>query len=402
MSGGVFTRTAGTVITTSDVNGGSLGAGIGFQGTGFVLRITAVTGNVFTLDHPEYLSNGSYTWELYQAVMIDSIAGNDVTYHGVGPHALTQAPTAANSAAGWAIGDGSNAADWTITHNTFYAPSEFILYLKSISYPTFPGKGRWEMKHMKRMLVEGNRFLGYPTALFMRLYNQDGSEPWSTVEDITIKNNYFQATDTTDTGGQAFGIYLNDPYDSAQPGKNVYISNNLVLSFEGVLNQEGGTVVECCHNTVINTAATPDVYHAIATNGYAMGSPSGFVYRDNISSYRNYGFVCFIGGGSLAECWPAGTWSKNVVVDTEAAGFSSTVWGAGSILTPIPTSFSSVGFTNQSTGNYRLTAGSAYKGLGTSGTDPGIDQDALEAALGGAPPAAGVTVSNVRLFIQVI
>ena len=43
-----------------------------------------------------------------------------------------------------------------------------------------------------------------------------------------------------------------------------------------------------------------------------------------------------------------------------------------------------VGFVNRAGGNYRLTAASRYRRVGTDGRDPGVDLDALTTAVHGA------------------
>ena len=46
-----------------------------------------------------------------------------------------------------------------------------------------------------------------------------------------------------------------------------------------------------------------------------------------------------------------------------------------------PASLDAVGFVNRQQANYRLAASSRYKRAGTAGSDPGVDFEALRAAL---------------------
>lgn len=397
-SGGSFTRTGGDAITSADVVGYNTAQGYGLpfslaEAPGYAFMATAITGDVWTVPSSVFggLADGTYNWEVYEVIEIDSISGNNLTYHGVGIQHLVTTPTAANTTFGWVTGDGSNAADWTITRNEIWKNPAFVNFLLALGYSTAPGKGIWEMKHMKRMVFDGNRLTGYPNALFMRQYNQDGTEPWSTIQDCRFTNNIFETdASVSNIGGEAFSINLGEPYLSAQPGKNVTISNNLVKrGWEIFTTGQFGSNVQINHNTMINTGTGASYHSAIAwgADGSTIGT-SGWTFRDNIVSYRNNGATCFNLGGGLSDCWPSGTWANNVVVDTESVGVATNTWGTGSILSPVPTSFASVGFTDQASGNYRLSLSSPYKNLATDGTDPGINQDALEGAQRAATSAA--------------
>jgi len=401
-SSNTMVRSSGDAITSADVAHYDTGNGYGMsfvvsEASGYVFQVTGISSNTWTVVNSTWsvVPTGTVHWTAYEVVQIDTIntGTGAVTYHGVGSQQIVATPTTANTTFTWVTTDGTNPADWSITGNTFTNDVEFVNSLVTAGYTLPQGKGMWEMKNMKRLTLDGNRFIGYPNNVFMREYNQDGSAPWSTVSDLTFTNNYFKAdTGVTAIGGDAFSIAMSDPYFSAQPGGNVTVSNNLVVrGWEGLLYWEGcSSNCTVNHNTVINTGSG-NGYHSLVQSGSAASS-GAWTFRDNLGSYRNYGAQCFVGGSTIVDCWPSGTWSKNLVVDTELVGFSTSEWGAGSILSPKPTSFTAVGFVDSAAGNYRLSGGSTYKGLGTSGTDPGVDQDALEAALGSS--SSGTVICN--------
>lgn len=411
-SGSTWTRTTGDALSNSDITqtGSYLSSGYGLGtailGTGYTFNLRSISGDVWTFAETGTagsLADGVYNFEVYQAAMIDTINSGTgaVTWSSnslPGSEWITRTPSAGFTKVSWVTGDGDNAADWTVTRNTFYRDPEFVTFLINLPYGDFLAKGIVELKHIKRLTLDGNIFTGHPNTWFLRQYNQDGSEPWSTIQDITITNNYWKKDPAVSfIGGQAVQVNLGDPYRCAQPGKNITVSNNLVVGgWENFTGGQFGSNIQCYHNTIINDGGAGPTYHSVLTFD---GATSGFVFRDNIVSYRNYGAQCLVGGGALSDCWPSGTWSKNVAVDTEAAGVTTdSTWGAGSILPPVPTAFSGVGFVDQSAGNYRLSGSSAYKGAGTGGTDPGIDQDALEAALGGSVASGPTAAPSVKLI----
>jgi hypothetical protein len=111
------------------------------------------------------------------------------------------------------------------------------------------------------------------------------------------------------------------------------------------------------------------------------------VFKDNLIGYSLYGMTCTL-DGQLNTCWPGGVFRNNVVVNSLNQQINLNVWGPGGIVSPMKTSFSQVGFINPAGGNYGLAAGTVYKNTASDGTDPGVDMNALSAALGGAviPP----------------
>lgn len=396
-SGSNFTQTAGTTLDNSDVVHGSddntAGVGCYFAGSGFTLQAVEITAGdwAFLGSGINNIPSGSQSFEFYQAVRVSSVVGSTVNFTPYGQTPLTRAPATSNCRASWVTdGIGDSAANWTVEQNEFHIDPEFAHHQQQLD-GNIP-KGIFEWKHMVGALINGNRFTGYPSFIFLPSYSNDGTTPWSTTAEITISNNFFDFEDYSGGASGVIDISLVDPYHSSTPGYDILIFNNLAKNTQSFLKGLAGDNVQVYHNTIINDNAGIS-YEAANTWG---GPTTGWVFRDNIVAFRDYGAQCFFGGNGLNDCWPSGTWSKNVVVDLNNVGVTTTTWGSGSILSPVPTTFSAVGFVDSGAGNYRLSGGSNYKGAGTAGADPGIDQDALEAALAGEeeppviPPASAV------------
>jgi hypothetical protein len=226
--------------------------------------------------------------------------------------------------------------------------------------------------------------------------NQYGTAPWSTCKYITVTNNWIEP-DLDPTAGtrEAIGVVDAGNYATIDPTKHVVIANNLMLNVSSLAYSKNVDDMQVYHNTALNTAATAFAYYDIwGVYGFPV---TNFAFHDNIVAYQVYGMQALdtCGGvGGLTGCYPGATFDHNVVV-TNLLGASGAVgcggsspWSVNAVLCPVNTSFSSVGFTNLAGSIYSLAGSSSYKGLGSAGSDPGVDWGALQAALG----VTGVTV----------
>jgi len=127
---------------------------------------------------------------------------------------------------------------------------------------------------------------------------------------------------------------------------------------------------------------------------FGISASAGFIFKDNIVAYNGNGMNCQVAPNTLATCWPSGTFLNNVVVDNSAAGFNGSTWGSGSIITPIKTAFTQVGFTSAATANYTLLNTSVGFHAASDGADVGYNHSTLVSALGFDP--SGATVSPGR------
>ena len=264
---------------------------------------------------------------------------------------------------------------------------------KSLSWnpadPSYAGthwsvKNIFELKNAQRVLVDGNIFencwvdaqTGYLIVFTPR--NQEGTAPWSVVQDVTFTNNIARHGAA---GVQFLGQDNNFP---SQQEQRIKVQNNLFYDIgtplwgsNGRLFQlvQGTADVHIIHNTAIQTGN-------IIT---ADGTPhTGFVYINNITPHNDYGVIGSnhsVGNDSLNFYFPGYYFTKNVII-----GGPSSVYPAGNFFPP---SINDVGFVDVANANYRLNSSSPYRNAGTDGLDIGADQDAIMAAIGGTqtPPA---------------
>jgi len=152
-------------------------------------------------------------------------------------------------------------------------------------------KNLLELKNARRVVIEGNLFErnwaqaqnGF--AILFTVRNQDGSAPWSVVEDVLFANNL-----VTQAGS---GINILGRDDAAPSGqaRRIAILNNLFTGIDaerwggsGILFQilNGTTDLRIENNTALHTGAMI----------VAEGEPHrGFVYRANLTSKNAYGII---------------------------------------------------------------------------------------------------------------
>ena len=237
-------------------------------------------------------------------------------------------------------------------------------------------KNLLELKNAQRVLIDGNLFEhnwtnaqnGY--AILFTVRNQDGSAPWSVVQDVTFTNNIVRSS------GGGFNMHGTDNLAQSVASRRIRIANNLLVDISrqrwagngtGFLLFGGPHDVTIEHNTVLHD------YTIIA----AADVPSErFVFRNNLFPHNEYGVVGDnrgTGNSTINYYFPSSIFVKNVL-----AGGASAVYPPDNFF---PASLDDVRFVDRNGGNYRLAANSPYKNAGTDGKDIGCDFDALEAAL---------------------
>ena len=250
------------------------------------------------------------------------------------------------------------------------------------SHPSYAGihwgvKNLFELKNAQRVLIDGNLFehcwvdgqTGFIIVLTPR--NQDGTAPWSVVQDVTFTNNIGRYA--------AAGIQLlgQDDIHPSQQAQRIKITNNLFHDIGGApwgsngrLFQlvQGTADVHINHNTAIQTS------NILSSDGTPH---TGFVFTNNITMHNDYGVIGSgrgIGNDSLNYCFPNNYFSRNVLI-----GGPSQLYPSGNFF---PASISDVQFEDSLHLNYRLASSSPYKNAGTDGRDIGADVDAIVAAFG--------------------
>jgi PKD repeat protein len=236
-------------------------------------------------------------------------------------------------------------------------------------------KNIFELKNAQRVLIDGNLFehnwmdAQNGTAILFTPRNQEGTAPWSVVQDVTFTNNIVRHT--------AAGINLlgRDYNYSSQPLQRVKIQNNLFVDVgnprwgsNNVLFYllDGTANVTIDHNTAFQSG------NIISADGQQH---TGFVYTNNLTPHNNYGIIGSgygPGRATLNAYFPGYLFAKNIL-----AGGSASAYPAGNYF---PATLDAVGFIDRLAGNYHLSTTSLYRNAGTDGKDIGADMDAIEQA----------------------
>jgi hypothetical protein len=242
-------------------------------------------------------------------------------------------------------------------------------------------KGTFELKNARRVVVEGNLIESeiLTTAVVLTVRNQNGKAPWSTIEDVEIRNNIVRHAST------GINILGSDSEHRSLEAKRIRITNNLLVDIVAdkpdnipyFLQTNGGQQITVEHNTVQQAGNIITAY----------GSPTrNFIFRDNIVQFNRYGIVCQIEGSEcgrenlFCNCFPAGVFKGNVMADNLGVAGSDRVeekYPAGNYFV---SSYQKIGFTDFARGDWRLGANSRTRRRASDGRDPGVDVDALERA----------------------
>jgi hypothetical protein len=383
-----LTVTSGTPITANDADHTiwlkQRGSDTTHRG-----RISSSSGNT-TLVFPYngQVPTGTYSFRVFEAAKVTSISGATVKYEPVGINYLTQSPSVPGQAS-WRTDQVVH--DLTITKNTFNIDYDSAVY-EHETYGNSP-KGWVEMKAGDRTLFEGNTFTGYVSTMGISQHSDEGSTPWTAVSNLVIKSNFFNPVRDGKGAARAWGQFaLTDPYNTDQPGKNVTITNNLILGSRYFFLNEGVDGFIVTHNTVINDQPSKS---ETATMIFAFKPINfGLVLKDNIMLNNDSGILCTgVGAGAISDCWPSYKMQNNLIIDNFNNGQLASRYGSG-ILKPIRSNLSQVGFVDISKNDYRLSPSSPFRGKASDGSDPGVDMDVLLAAIGNT--ASGIENSVQR------
>jgi hypothetical protein len=255
-------------------------------------------------------------------------------------------------------------------------------YFRDLAYIGRPScKALAEFKKCRRALCENNVFENLwdaapPSFVFpVTVRNQDGGDTFAVCEDITLRYNrcvnvckFIQTlgTDNIHASGRTKRISCHDNL--------VLLGNPSGGGQQFVAQFSGGDDVTVFHNSFLWTST--------ASWGCQMASSSeqmtGFVFRDNIlpaaayqlgSTYPSGSFT--FGAAGLTAGAPSADFRKNVLPGASAGTHPANNF--------YPATFDTANFVNYAGGNYRLAAGSAYKGAATDGADVGANIELVPA-----------------------
>jgi hypothetical protein len=264
-------------------------------------------------------------------------------------------------------------SDIEIRGNYFFKPVSW----QSASWTV---KNILELKNAQRVIADGNIFEhNWPAAqngfsILFTVRNQDGSAPWSVVQDVTFTHNIVRHV------AAAVNILGTDDIHPSQQTKRVLIANNLFADVSGVNWGGSGRLFQILdgvanltidHNTAFQTG------EVIAAAGPA---DTAFTYRNNLSPNNQYGVAGdnYYGNplGALSTYFPGAVFLKNILQGGDPSKYPPNNF--------FPATMNDVGFVNFSGGDYHLAASSAYKNAGTDGRDVGADIDSVNSATAGA------------------
>ncbi len=264
-------------------------------------------------------------------------------------------------------------------------PSDITITRNYLSKPLAWRGQAWQVKNLlefknaQRVRVDGNVLehnwqaaqTGYAVLFTPR--NQDGTAPWTVVQQIAFTNNVVRHV------AAAVNVLGSDNLAPSQTTNAITIRNNL---FEDVSTARyggtgwflvitGGVDVIVDHNTIFADGSS-DVF------ADDPASP-GFVFTNNIMANHAWAIMgngASPGNGAIATFFPRSQFADNVI-----AGASATTYPAGNFY---PSDLAAVGFVDLAHGNYRLSASipSPFLRSATDGADVGADIDAIDAAAG--------------------
>lgn len=252
-------------------------------------------------------------------------------------------------------------------------------------------KNIFELKNARRVLCESSVLEnfwvgGQAFALQMTPVNQDGTAPWSTVQDVTLRYLKFinceqgiNTSNSTGTGGR--------------------------WSFEHVLFDKT-SMVTGSNQGMIQVGSNPqDLFISHIT-----GFPGDFVFQFVNGIVNRIAMQDIIAGHGLYGIRADGDGEGNSAINGFATNFTSqgNIWiGSNSGIYPVgspvtnkfPADTTAVGFVDYASGNYRLAANSPYKGLASDAKDPGCDIDFVEERIAGVGDTVitGFSIDNTSL-----
>jgi len=242
-------------------------------------------------------------------------------------------------------------------------------------------KGTFELKNARRVVVEGNWIESeiLTTAIVLTVRNQSGKAPWSTLEDVEIRNNVIRHADT---GVNFLG---SDSDHSSQIAKRIRIANNLFINIivndprniPYFLQTNGGEQVSVEHNTVQQSGNVITAYGSPTTN---------FIFRGNIVQFNQYGIVCTADGtecgrqNMFCNCFPGGIIRGNVFADNLGVATTEKLDEKYPMGNYFVASFQRIGFTDHAHGDWSLGLDSTTRNKRINGKSPGADVGAIRAA----------------------
>ena len=237
-------------------------------------------------------------------------------------------------------------------------------------------KNLLELKNARRVVIDGNLLeyswadaqVGFAVLFTPR--NQEGTAPWSVVEEVTFSNNVVRHA------GGGVAILGWDDLQQSRQANRIRIVNNLFVDIGAGWGR--GRLFEMLNGTAdVTITNNTGVQTDVPLFGGDTLPHTGFRFENNIVLHNEYGIIGSgfgTGRPSIAQFFPGGSIRRNVLVGGNAGLYPSDNFFPGNL--------SDIGFADLAGLNLRLKEGSSYRGRGTDGRDVGADLDAIARAMG--------------------
>jgi hypothetical protein len=275
-------------------------------------------------------------------------------------------------------------------------PSDITIRRNHIRKPP-EWKGVWlvknlfELKHAKRLLIEGNVFENNwadgqsGVAIVLKSTNQGGTNPWAQTADVTFRYNIVR------NSPQAVAIAAApDVYTAAMiavPAARLKLEQNLFENIGTYNGSTNGNMIVLMNNlsdvTIVHNTMNFNYSDGLLLTLEAWGTARNIVVNDNVATQGRYYQIFHTGarvGTESMNTFAGSSWAfnRNVVVGINQEYVSYHPQSSFYPLSMAPT-----GFSTAANGDYRLSPSSPYKGRATDGTDPGVNFDELNRQISG-------------------
>ena len=268
-------------------------------------------------------------------------------------------------------------------------PSDIQIERNHFTKPLEWRNSRWqvknllELKNAQRVTIEGNLFENCwqaaqgGTALVLTPRNQENTAPWSTVNNVVVRNNVICHVNNV------IGLLSTDDTNRSRTSHDLTVSNNLCWDVSAKnwgdgstgglffsLNGPGAANINIVHNTVVESGMG-----LVSEQNVTV---TGLIIRDNLMHWQILGGDGLAGTEALNK-FASNTWAvdHNVIVMDDTSYWPGKYPQGNSF----PNSYDKIGFTDYAGGDYRLKAGSHYKNKASDHTDVGVDFNSLLSSL---------------------
>lgn len=224
-------------------------------------------------------------------------------------------------------------------------------------------KALFELKNAKNVQFLGNYLQNNwsGSAFRITVRNQDGGAPFSTIEDVLIKDNVINGA------GEGLNILGKDDTYPSQVMKRLTITNNVFMNIGGPAYEGSGYFIQITNGETI-LIANNTVFNIGNIATFYGDMPRDLLFRDNIVGHGAYGIH---GLGDMKGA--RAIFQNNLFVNSQNVPKADFSFPDGNMT---GADYKLVGFMNLGGNDYRLAPGSRYKGKGAGKTDLGSSLNA--------------------------